>query len=379
MATRYTTNLRLRIEDGLTADAIYNLQRLDELGAVFKLSTSSTVELSSAEDVLIQPNNPAAGGSGVGGLVRVGSQAQPADQINLYATEVNFSATRVNLGNATLLGNYSIPWDRIDASGGGSVANFPDFESAVLSIPAVQANTSHPSIIGNPHQTTAAQVGAYSTSQTDVLLATKANLSLVAEHVSASSGVHGLIGQVVGTTDAQVLINKSISGDSNQITELRNASIAENAAILGSKVRPTFGNQQVQTSAGLRLDGAAQYVVLLPSAAVQASPLTFRLPSSYGSVGQVLATDGNGNLSWQNAAGAAISEEIYLWLDTDGVEKVINHNFNSQSLDITIRDTTDNELIYIPDINFIDNSTLVMISSEPPSNAWQVIIQGVAK
>jgi hypothetical protein len=93
----------------------------------------------------------------------------------------------------------------------------------------------------------------------------------------------------------------------------------------------------------------------------------------------VLATDGNGNLSWQNTAGAAISEEVYLWLDTDGVQKTIIHNFNTQSLDITIRDTTDNELIYVPDINFLDNSTLVLISSEPPSNAWQVIIQGVAK
>ena len=379
MATRYTTNLRLRIEDNLTADAIYNLQRIDELGAVFKLSTSSTVELSSAEDVLIQPNNPSAGGSGVGGLVRIGSSGQPADDINLFASRVSFSTQTVDFGDATLLGNYSIPWERIDASGGGSVANFPDFESAVLSIPAVSANTSHPSIIGNPHQTTAADVGAYSTGQTDALLAAKANLSLLTTHTSASTGVHGIIGAVVGTTDAQTLTNKYLDADSNQIVNLKNANVAEGANIHGSKIRPLFGNQQVQTSAGLRLDGASQYVVLLPSAAVQATPLSFRLPSSYGSAGQVLATDGNGNLSWQNTAGAAISEEVYLWLDTDGVQKTIIHNFNTQSLDITIRDTTDNELIYVPDINFLDNSTLVLISSEPPSNAWQVIIQGVAR
>jgi hypothetical protein len=379
MATRYTSNLRLRIEDNLTSDAVYNLQRIDELGAVFKLSTSSTVELSSAEDVLIQPNNPAAGGSGIGGLIRIGSEGQPADAIRMYASEIQLNATTVNLGNATLVGSYSIPWDRIDASSGGSVSSFPDFESAVLSIPAVLANTSHPSTIGNPHQTTAAQVGAYSVGQSDALLSAKANLSIVVSHTNATTGVHGLSGAVVGTTDAQELINKSISGDSNQITAIRNASIADNAAILGSKVRPLFGNQQVQTSAGLRLDGASQYVVLLPSAAVQSQPLSFRLPSSYGAVGQVLVTDGNGNLSWQNAAGAAISEETYFWLDSDGMEKVISHGFNTQSLDITIKDTTDNELIYVPEINFIDNSTITLISSEPPSNAWQVIIQGVAR
>jgi hypothetical protein len=130
MATRYTSNLRLRIEDNLTSDAVYNLQRIDELGAVFKLSTSSTVELSSAEDVLIQPNNPAAGGSGIGGLIRIGSEGQPADAIRLYASEIQLNATTVNLGNATLVGSYSIPWDRIDASSGGSVSSFPDFESA---------------------------------------------------------------------------------------------------------------------------------------------------------------------------------------------------------------------------------------------------------
>jgi len=379
MATRFTSNLRLRIEDNLTADAIYNLERLDELGAVFKLSTSSTVELSSAEDVLIQPNNPAAGGSGIGGLVRIGSAGQPADNVNITSSRVNFAANTIDFGTASIIGNFTIPWDRIDASSGGSVSNFPDFESAVLAIPAVSANTSHPSIIGNPHQTTAAQVGAYTTSQVDALLAAKANLSLLTEHTSANTGVHGVTGALVGTTDAQTLSNKAINADNNQLSNIKNASIAENANIQGSKIRPLFGNQQVQTSAGLRLDGPAQYVVLLPSAAAQATPLSFRLPSSYGSAGQVLATDGNGNLSWQNTAGAAISEEVYLWLDTDGTEKTINHNFNSQSLDITIRDTTDNELIYIPDINFLDNGTLLLISSEPPSNAWQVIIQGVAK
>jgi hypothetical protein len=378
MATRYTTNLRLRIEDGLTADAVYNLQRIDELGAVFKLSTSSTVELSSAEDVLIQPNNPAAGGTGIGGLVRIASSAQPADLLDVYANEVRFNASKVNLGAAVLEGTYTIPWERINATN-GTVGTFPDFRSAVLALPEVTENLAHPSRQDNPHNTTAAQVGAYAKGEVDSFLAAKANLSALLAHTSASTGVHGIIGAVVGTTDSQTLINKSLDANSNQITNLKNASIAADAAIHGSKVRPLFGSQAVETEGGLRLIGANQTTTLLPSSAFQPIPLIFRLPSSYGSVGQVLATDGAGNLSWQNAAGAAISEEVYLWLDTDGTEKVITHNFNSQSLDITIRDTTDNELIYIPDINFIDNDTLILISSEAPANAWQVIIQGVAK
>jgi len=379
MAVRYTTNLRLRIEDELTADAVYNLQRIDELGAVFKLSTSSTVELSSAEDVLIQPNNPAAGGSGIGGLVRIGSSGQPADDVNLYAARFNLNVGELNLGNATLTGNYTIPWSRLDTSG-GTLASFPDFQSAIAANPAVLAASIHSQDKTNPHAVTAAQVGAYSSSQTDSLLAAKANLAALLAHTEASTGVHGLVGAVVGTSDAQVLSNKYLDADNNQLVNIRNASIAPDAAIHGSKLRPLFGAQQVQTSAGLRLDNlGGQYTILQPSAAAQSMPLTFRLPSNYGSVGQVLATDGQGNLSWQNAAGAAISEELFYWLDTDGSTKTIVHSFNNRNLDISIRDTTDNELIYVPEINIVDNNTIEMISSESPANAWVITIQGVAR
>lgn len=378
MATRYTSNLRLRVEDGLTADAIYNLQRIDELGAVFKLSTSSTVEVSSAEAVLIQPNNPAAGGSGIGGTVRVGSAAQPASLIELTSEEVVINAGRLNLGSSLLTGTYTIPWERINASG-GTVATFPDFSQAVLSLPQVSANLTHQSRTDNPHGTTPSQIGAYAIEEVNTLLSAKANLSLLEAHMSASSGVHGLTGAVVGTTDAQTLINKFLDADSNTISNLKNASIAPDAAILGSKIRPDFGNQTIRTGGGLRLDGVTQSVTLLTSSAIQTTPLTLRLPSNYGANGQVLATDGNGNLSWQNSAGAALTEEVFFWYDTDGKEKTITHTFNSMNLDITIRDTTDNELIFVPDINIIDNQTIHMVSSESPANAWQIIIQGVAR
>lgn len=379
MAVRYTSNLRLRIEDDLTADAVYNLQRIDELGAVFKLSTSSTVELASAEDVLIQANNPAAGGSGIGGLISLGSASQPSDNINLYSSKISLLAGEINLGTATLTGSYTIPWERI-SSAGGSISTFSDFNESVATSPSVSASLSHISRVDNPHGTTAAQVGAYSTAQTDSLLSAKANLAQLLAHTEATTGVHGVTGQVVGTTDAQVLSNKYLDADANTLTNVRNSAIAPDAAILGTKIRPDFGSQTIRTSGGLRLDaGGVQYITLLPSAAQQAAPLSFRFPSSYGSVGQVLATDGQGNLSWQNAAGAAISEEQFYWFDTDGNSLTITHGFNSQSLDISIRDTADGELIYVPDINMIDNSTITLISSEVPSNAWVITIQGVAR
>lgn len=375
--TSYTPNLRLRIEDGITSDALYNLQRIDELGSLLQLSTASNVELTSAEDIIIQPNNPASGGNGVGGYVSIGTSIQPIDLLDVYAYKISFHRLQtLDLGTATLVGSYTIPWERIDTSS-IDFATVAGLEVAIEDSPAVQAASAHVESKSNPHSTTASQVGAYSISETDALLAAKANLAIVESHINASSGVHGLSGSVVGTSDAQTLINKSIDADTNTIRNISNTEVAIDAAIAGSKIDANFGSQVVRSSAGVRLDGATSYVTIVASSANQSGPLTFKLPATYGQNGQVLATDGQGNLSWQNATGAAISQKVFYWYPEDGTEFTIVHGFNNSNLDITVRDSEDNEIIYIPDVNFLDNNTLLMVSSEAPSVAWQITIQGV--
>jgi hypothetical protein len=379
--TSYTTNLKLRIEDNMSTTAIYNLQRIDELGGVFALDETSATSVSSSQDVLIRPNNPAAGGSGEGGNVYIGIRSQVADLVEFNSKLVQFPNTdTINFGTAKLTGSFKIPWTNIDTSL-GTVASFPDFQAAVANVPAIVATVNHPSRSDNPHSTTAAQVGAYSISQVDSALAVKANLSLVQAHLNANSGVHGLVGQVVGTTDSQTLVNKYLDASSNQLRNISDISIAENAQIAGTKVSPNFGSQDLSTSGQVKLTGPYTYFsTIRASRAQQTANLVFSLPSSYGVSGQVLSTDGQGNLSWQAAGGSGnIVQELYLWTHADGLEKVITHSFNNQNLDITIKDLESNELIFVPDLNIIDNSTIHMISSEAPATAWQVIIQGVAR
>jgi hypothetical protein len=55
-------------------------------------------------------------------------------------------------------------------------------------------------------------------------------------HTGASSGVHGVVGTVVGTSDSQALTNKTIDADSNTITNIENADIKVGAAIDATKI-----------------------------------------------------------------------------------------------------------------------------------------------
>lgn len=373
----YTANLRLRIEDGITPDALYNLQRIDELGANLQLTTAANVELSSAEDVFIQPNNPTSGGSGVGGLVQIGSSIQPIDLLDVYANKISFHRISVfDLGTATLAGSFKVAWNNIDFSA-ADFSSIPSLDAAITNSPAIQAAAAHVNNKSNPHEVNASQIGTYTSEQIDALVEAKASIAALSSHTLASKGVHGISGNVVGTTDSQALSNKQIDADNNIITNIKNSNIAQTANIDGTKINPQFGSQQIRTSTGVRIDGATSYVVLEASSSNQSGPVTLKLPSTYGQNGQVLTTDGQGNLSWQNPAGAAITQRTFYWERGDGTEFTITHGFNNKNLDITVRDQEDGELIYIPDINILDNNTILMISSEPPSTSWQIVIQAV--
>lgn len=99
------------------------------------------------------------------------------------------------------------------------VAKDADHDDAIADVEAnVAANTSaiagkadastltaHTSSTSNPHSTTAAQVGAYSTSQADTLLAAKANATTVNAHISNTSNPHSTTAAQVGAySTAQV-------------------------------------------------------------------------------------------------------------------------------------------------------------------------------
>lgn len=303
MATSRTPNLGLLVDSNLTANAKYNLARLDQLGASFYLDATGSISVRASEDVILRPNDPSAGGSGTGGTIRLGVSAQPATLIEAHATTFDMTGvTTLDLDGVNLDGLFYIPWDNV-LKDDASVLDFSDFEAEVSANADVAAATAHIANISNPHSTTAAQVGAYTTAQVDALLALYATASALTAHTGASTGVHGVTGAVVGTNDTQTLTNKTISASGNNITGILNANIDAAAAIAGSKINPAFGAQQISTSSTLLLQNNSYTNVLQPGSS-QSENVILSFPNDNGSPNQFLKTDGSGNLSWDDVSGA---------------------------------------------------------------------------
>lgn len=72
---------------------------------------------------------------------------------------------------------------------------------------------------------------------------TRATSASLSAHTSASTGVHGVTGSVVGTSDTQTLTNKTIDADLNTITNIENADIKAGAAIDRSKLASGTANK----------------------------------------------------------------------------------------------------------------------------------------
>ncbi len=91
MATTLSRYLKLKLDSNLTANAKYNLERIDTLGSSFVVDSSSQLNIRSEADVLIEPRSPDLGGSGVGGTVSIGTQDHSIASLSVYADSVTFS------------------------------------------------------------------------------------------------------------------------------------------------------------------------------------------------------------------------------------------------------------------------------------------------
>jgi hypothetical protein len=66
-------------------------------------------------------------------------------------------------------------------------------------------------------------------------------------HTDATSGVHGVTGNVVGTSDSQTLTNKTIDGSSNTISNIANASLVNDSITINGSATALGGSVTLGT------------------------------------------------------------------------------------------------------------------------------------
>lgn len=90
MATTYTKYLKLKVTDSTTADAVSNLQKIDQLGSAFTLTTAESLNINSVQDIYFRPNAQDVGGDGIGGnlYISTGDQLLDSVEINALYTQI---------------------------------------------------------------------------------------------------------------------------------------------------------------------------------------------------------------------------------------------------------------------------------------------------
>jgi hypothetical protein len=135
-------------------------------------------------------------------------------------------------------------------------------------------------------------------------------------HVNASSGVHGLTGSVVGTTDTQTLTNKTMAGGSNTFSAIPQASVTNLVTDLAAKF-PLLVTTNTETDSYTLVLGDAQLVVEMNKSS--ANTLTIPPNSSVAfPVGTTLLVVQTGAGQTTLAAGVGVTVNSFIGLKIAG-------------------------------------------------------------
>lgn len=228
--TRY---LKLKIAADLSADARYNLQKIDTLGATFALDNTADLLIRSIGDIYIEPESPDVGGSASTGKIYFGNSSNSAE-ITAYS-------------NAFYL-------------------------KSPLSLPS--GSTYYLSLAASSDQT--------------------ANRTLTLSAVDADKSISfPLSGAVVVTSGSQVLTNKSIDADSNTLTNVRNSNIAADANIDYSKLLLTNSITNSDVAAGAAIVDT-KLATITTAGKVSNSATT---ATSTNTASAIVARDASGNFA----------------------------------------------------------------------------------
>lgn len=352
MAYTLTPNLRLRVDSNLTANAKFNLQTLDSLGAVVSIATTGDTRIRSELDLTFTANDASVGGSGSGGNVTFGQAGNPLDSFRVYADVVDFSTFSL-ADRAGGAGRLQLLYNSAAASPG------PDSTPRSLTFD-VQGGDRQLVLGGD---------------------LTTAGGSLTLNLSGASTLTAPTSGTLATLAGAEALTNKSMSGASNTFSNIGysslvltgqvvNADVAAAAAIAGTKISPDFGNQLASADLGFR-SKAGSFHATVKGATSSSEDVLFVLPPDNGVAGHYLITDGTGNTSW--GVGGTGGQAATDW--TSGTTFTFMHGLGTEDVQVSVYDKNTEADIGLSSVVRDDTNNITLTSSEAPSGAgWRVVV-----
>jgi microcystin-dependent protein len=188
---------------------------------------------------------------------------------------INSSVTSVTVNNA---GSFptSAPFTAVIEHG---TAN-----AEVVLVTAVASNTL--TITRGYDSTTAVSHGTGAAIRSEVVAL---DLNEASAHTSSNSGVHGIAGSVVGTSDSQTLSNKTFTGTTTLADVVVTGTLTNSAVTTGEiKIWPTTsaptGHLLCDGAAVSRTTYAALFAVIFTTFGVGDNSTTFNLPNLKGKV-----------------------------------------------------------------------------------------------
>lgn len=147
------------------------------------------------------------------------------------------------------------------------------------------------------------------------------------------------------------------------------AAAAEQARLKSS------GELLLKTALQLEDPGAGVNKITI-QAPTLSGDLSLTLPSSAGTSGYVLSTNGSGVLSW--VSNAALNSFKTDWITADGTTKTVTHSLSSTDVIVQVFDEANGNTIHVDIASRTDANTVTLTASEAPNASnWRVLILAI--